>query len=171
MKSGLTVLVAVLALAYASHGLAQEKLTAEKAFESIQALVGDWEAKLQSGKTISVNYKMMSNNSIMVETFTTPSGKQTISVYHLDRSHFLLTHYCAQGNQPRLRFNAKRSSPVKFVFEFYDVTNLSSSKAEHMVFLETAIIDQGHFNQTYTYRAGKEEDTTTLRFARVSKQT
>jgi hypothetical protein len=170
MKRVLPVLGVFLALAYASLGQAQEKPKAQEAFESIQALVGDWEAKLESGKVLSVSYKMMSNNSIMVETFTTPSGKQTLSVYHLDRAHLLLTHYCAQGNQPRLRYDARRSSPTKFVFEFYDATNLPSNKSEHMVFLEAALIDQDHFDQTYTYRAGKEQETTTLKFARVKKQ-
>lgn len=170
MKRSLPFLFAALVLASVSASQAQEKLTAQKAFESIQALVGDWEAKLDGGKTISVTYKMMSNNSVMVETFTTPSGRQTMSVYHLDGTHLLLTHYCAQGNQPRLRFNARGSGPARFVFEFYDATNLVLPKAEHMVFLEAALVDADHFNQTYTYRAGKEQETTTLRFERVRRQ-
>lgn len=171
MKQGLSFVVAVLAMGCALCFHAEEKLSAQKTFESLQALVGDWEAKLESGQAITVNYKMMSNSSIMVETFTTPSGKQTISVYHMDDAHLLLTHYCAQGNQPRLRLNLKRSTPKKFAFEFYDATNLSSKDAEHMIFLEAELVDQGHFNQTYTYRAGKEQETTTLRFARVEKHT
>lgn len=170
MKRFLLAVVSIVLAACVSYGQPRDSFTAQKTFESIQALVGDWEAKLESGKIISANYKMMSNNSAMVETYTTPSGKQTITVYHLDGNHLMLTHYCAQGNQPRLRCVAKKSTKSKFVFEYYDSTNLSSRDAARMVFLEAEILDADHFDQTTTYRSRKEQETTTLHFERVKKQ-
>jgi hypothetical protein len=137
-----------------------------------------------------VNYKLMSNASILVETFRTPSGKETLSVYHMDGDRLLLTHYCAQGNQPRLRYDAKKSGADRLIFTFLDATNIASRKAERMVRLEAAFLDADHFDQASTYgvgatsladisdqrrakakdRAGKEEETTTLKFAREKGQ-
>lgn len=141
-----------------------------QAYEQLHALVGDWEAPLESGKVIRVNYKLMSNNSILVETYQTPSGKETLSVYHLDGRHLLLTHYCAQGNQPRLRYDPSKSDAQHLVFDFHDATNLPSKKKEHMAHLEVRLVDAGRFDQTATYRAGKEAETTTLKFARVKEK-
>ena len=31
------------------------------------------------------------------------SGRETMTVFHPDHDDLVLTHYCAQGNQPRLR--------------------------------------------------------------------
>jgi hypothetical protein len=162
--TGLAVLIAVSGVVFG-----QEAMSAQKAFEKIQALVGVWEAKLESGGVIRVEYKMMSNNSILVENYRTPSGKETLSVYHMDGERLLLTHYCGQGNQPRLVYDAKQSRPQRLLFTFLDATNLASPEKERMVRLEAKFVDGEHFEQVSIYRAGKKEEATTLHFERVPK--
>jgi hypothetical protein len=155
-------------LVVGASALGQEAMSAQKAFEKAQVLVGAWEAKRDGGGVIRLEYKMMSSNSVLVENFKTPSGKETLSVYHMDGERLLLTHYCAQGNQPRLMFDAKQSSPQRLVFTFLDATNLASPEKSHMVRLEARFLDGDHFDQASTYRTGKEEEASTLHFARVS---
>ena len=163
-------MIAVLSLGLGNWLRAETSLSSALAYEQLHALVGDWEAPLESGKVIRVNYQLMSNNSILVETYRTPSGKETLSVYHLGGKHLLLTHYCAQGNQPRLRYDPSSSDARRFVFDFHDATTLPSKKKEHMAHLEVNLVDADHFDQTSTYRAGKEEETTTLNFARIKEK-
>jgi hypothetical protein len=166
MNRACAILLILFSAALNSAGWAQDSPPAMEAFQKLQNLVGNWEAKLESGKVIAVNYKLMSSGSILVETFRTPSGKETLTVYHLDRDRLLFTHYCAQGNQPRLRYEPDRSTATTLAFSFWDSTNLTSKKMEHMVALKATLLDADHFDQTFTYRAGREEETTTLHFVR-----
>ena len=169
-KANITILMACMVTVIGGGLWAQPSPEPPAAFERIQSLAGDWEAPLESGKVIRVNYKLMSNNSILVETYRTPSGKETLSVYHMDGKRLLLTHYCAQGNQPRLRYDPDKGDAQRLVFNFMDATNLPSKKKEHMVRLEVRFVDADHFDQSSTYRSGKEEETTVLKFARVKER-
>jgi hypothetical protein len=67
-----------------------------------KVLPGSWSAPTERG-TIKVSYKLISGGSALLEDFVTSNGKETVTVYHPDGLSLLLTHYCAQGNQARLR--------------------------------------------------------------------
>src|SRR5438552_1982920 len=105
------------------------------AFARLKALAGKWEAKTEKGATIRVSYRLVSNDTVLVQDFRTASGKETLTVFHSDGPRLLATHYCAQGNQPRLRLDPG-SNPGKMVFTFADATNLASPSMAHMVRLE-----------------------------------
>ena len=76
-----------------------------------RALVGGWAAS--SGTRVS--YRLVSNGTALVETWTAASGAETLTVYHPDHDDVLLTHYCAQGNQARLWLVS--SSGARFRFD------------------------------------------------------
>jgi hypothetical protein len=123
-------------------------------------LVGDWEAPVETG-VVRVSYRLASSGSVLVETFRTPSGKETLTVYHRDGARMLLTHYCAQENQPRLRAIALDDRDVRF--ELVDVTDLDAGESV-MRALVVSFRDDG-FDQTTTYRdAEGRDETETLRF-------
>jgi hypothetical protein len=128
-----------------------------------QELLGTWIAKTGEGKTIKSAYKLVSNRSALVETYQTPSGQETLTVYHPDGSSLLLTHYCAQGNQPRLRI--AETTPEKAVFKYLDATNL---KAEQAVLIELAFnFERDGFEQVSIYRQPDgSKETTNLHFKR-----
>src|SRR5262245_17460834 len=64
-----------------------------------QTLPGTWEARNSAGAIVVESYRVVSNDSALVETFTGSSGRETVTVYHPDRDGLMLTHYCGQGNQ------------------------------------------------------------------------
>jgi hypothetical protein len=129
-----------------------------------RALPGRFKATTSEGKTITVAYRVVSNGSALVETFTTASGKETLSIYHRDGRELMLTHYCAQGNQVRLKAAVARSDAV--VFSFLDATNVSADQGV-MQELSIAVRSDG-FDQRSVYRAPTgEPDATELRFERV----
>src|SRR5687767_14398343 len=94
--------------------------------EMQRQLVGKWHATAGNNRSISVSYRVVSNGSALVETFVSASGKETISVYHRDGRALMLTHYCAQGNQARLK--ATEATREKVTFALLDATNVTDEQ-------------------------------------------
>ena len=140
--------------------------TAAEAFENLASLVGDWEAKTEKGAVIRINYRVVAADSVLVQTYTTPSGRHTLTVFHRDGANLLATHYCAQGNQPRLRLDGA-STDKSLAFQFLDATNLPDAQASHLHRLAVDLVDADHIVQTETYTADGKDDVGVLRFARV----
>ncbi len=141
----------------------------ETAFEKLSAIAGDWEASTPSGRTLRLSYRLVSAGSVLVETYGAGSGRETLTVYHLDGPDLILTHYCVQGNQPRLRM-APASGKSAVAFDFFDATNLASPTDSHLQRLEVRLIDADHFERAETYRADGKDDTSVLKLSRVKSQ-
>lgn len=83
------------------------------------ALVGTW----RGVDGLTLESSLISRDSALVERWIAPGGGETLNVFHPDGDGVMLTHYCAQGNQARLRATAANDDV--FVFERQDVTNLA----------------------------------------------
>ncbi len=58
----------------------------------------------------------------------------SLTVYHLDGPRLVATHYCPQGNQPRLEAQADGEGGI--VFSFAGATDLDSSESyQHDLFI------------------------------------
>lgn len=135
--------------------------------EMQRVLVGRWRAETAEKRVIEVSYRVVSKGSALVETFTSSSGRETITVYHRDGRALMLTHYCAQGNQARLR--ATVATRDRIDFSFLDVTNLAPDQ-EVMRKLSFVFKDDG-FDQESVYRDPRgTESATTLHFQRVAEK-
>ncbi len=77
-----------------------------------------------------VNYRVIANGSTVVETDFAGTDHEMFTVYTLDRGALVLTHYCAMGNQPRLK--AVKDTGNSVSFEFVDGGNLASRDEKHM---------------------------------------
>ena len=67
-------------------------------------LPGRWLA-IAEGASVPVEFRFVARQSVLLETFGNP-GRETVTTYHADGTGLVATHYCAQGNQPRLRMAA-----------------------------------------------------------------
>jgi hypothetical protein len=130
-----------------------------------RALLGQWKATTAQNKTFTVSYRLVSNGTALVETFTSvSSGKETLSVYHRDGAALMLTHYCAQGNQARLK--AVEATRERVVFSFLDATNVAAEQ-DVMQRLSVVLRPDG-FDQEAVYRSSSgAQESTTLRFFRA----
>lgn len=125
-------------------------------------LLGRWHATTERGE-VQVTYTFFSADSAMVEVFQGSSGRQTLSVYHLAGPRLMLTHYCAQKNQPRLVATAADDHTLRF--ELSDVTDLDPGESMMRVMVVTLHPDA--FDQTATYVAPDgTQETETLHFVR-----
>jgi len=64
----------------------------------LKKLEGEW-----TGKDSAVIYKVTAGGSAVMETLSPGTPHEMVSMYHLDGSDLVMTHYCAEGNQPHLK--------------------------------------------------------------------
>lgn len=128
-----------------------------------RGLPGEYVASLPDGREIRARWTLIANGSVLHQSFVTPSGRETVTVIHPDGATMMATHYCGQGNQPRL-IASDREHPTAFVLR--DVTGLDPDEAM-LVRLELTVTEAG-FDEADTYRDPSDaEHTDVLRFRRV----
>ncbi|WP_026802541.1 hypothetical protein [Arenimonas oryziterrae] len=123
-------LLSVLFLIGAMPGVAIADESATDAFGSLTQLVGRWEGKFADGRVHSVSYRLTAGGTVLVETWTLGKDRESMTLYHLDGDRLLATHYCPQGNQPRLVL-IDDGDPETLSFTFVDGTNLQVPGRSH----------------------------------------
>lgn len=128
MLAGLVVGLLAVALPVRAAGT-----PAASAFEKFRALEGDWidlDGTFNLKDKVAVSYRLTGNGSAVIETMFVGTPHEMTTVYHRDGNDLVLTHYCAGGNQPRMR--AKSAAGNVVAFEFDGGTNMDPAKDEHM---------------------------------------
>jgi hypothetical protein len=136
------------------------------AFARLKTLVGDWEARTEKGSVTRVSYRLIANDSVLVQSWVTASGKETLTMFHADGARLLATHYCFQGNQPRLRLDPSSTGDL-LRFVFFDATNLAGPTASRLVRLELRLEGPTQYTEVEIYDEAGKPDETTLHFKRV----
>ncbi len=116
------------------------------AWTAMQKLAGDWDVNW-NGKPSSVNFKLISDGSALMETQT---SENMVTMYHLDNGKLMMTHYCAAHNQPRMVADASPDGKT-ITFKFLDATNLASPDDGHMDHVVIAIEDDNHISETWSF--------------------
>jgi hypothetical protein len=129
-----------------------------------RALPGVWTMPGKTGP-FTVSYKLISGESALVESWGAGGAHETMTVFHPDRDDLVLTHYCAQGNQPRLR--AVTASGDTIVFRYADATNLAPGQA--VLVERTLRLGADAFDDTEVYKGPDgAPDATTYHFTRAA---
>lgn len=137
------------------------------AFAQLRALVGDWEGAAASGRRITVNYRLIANDTVLIETWTLSPTRQSMTVYHMDGEDLLATHYCPLGNQPRLQMVRDDTQPGVLNFRFRDATNLPDAARAHQHAFWIRIPSDTSFERNETYIENGEEGSETIAYTRV----
>lgn len=98
-------------------------------FEQLKSLQGQWRSTKPGSRT-TVEYRTIANGTVLVETWTMSPTRQSMTVYAMDGERLLATHYCPQGNQPRLVLDGTDADGTHR-FEFLDGTNLQDPDGFH----------------------------------------
>jgi hypothetical protein len=117
------------AVAQAGESAADHKA----AFERMKTLVGAWQGHhtTPDGPTMEVEYRLTGNGTALVERLFAGSPHEMTSVYHLEAGELVLTHYCAMGNQPRMKLVAG-GADGDLRFDFVGGTNLDVASSTHI---------------------------------------
>jgi hypothetical protein len=114
--------------------------------ERLKKLAGTWVEADKDGKptdkVVSV-VKVTAAGSAVHETLFPGSPMEMVSVYYRDGADLVMTHYCALGNQPRMK--ADPGAPANQLhFQFAGGTNLDPAKDKHMHEGTLTFIDDDH---------------------------
>ena len=134
-------------------------------FARLMDLSGQWQGTSDGGKAMHLGYAPTARGSVLVETWQQGTAGETMSVFHHDGDRIMATHYCGQGNQPRLVL--KPGSDDDLVFEYLDATNLADADASHLVRLRFVIRDDGSLDRFETYRHAGSDESSRLHLRRV----
>lgn len=134
---------------------------ARAAFEQLAALAGAWQ---HESSPVAVDFRLSAGGSVVVETWTLKSGRESLTLYHLDGDRLLATHYCPQGNQPRLELTERRPDG-SLVFALESVTNLSPD-GSHQHDLELKLGPE-QLIRTEVYRSRKGDSHDVYKMRRV----
>lgn len=166
----LFVLASLLSVAPAVYSAASESavpIDAKAAFDRLRSLVGTWEARPETAR-IRVTYELIGGGSALVERATAENMPPMETVYHLDGSRLMLTHYCMLGNQPRMQARTFNQATGELKFEFLDVTNLAGPGAAHMHNVTFRFVDADHLaSQWQLFENGRLESTESFQLTRV----
>ena len=127
-------------------------------WDRMKSLVGAWKGT-ENGHPVAVSYALVSGGTALMETLDGEHGVSMVTMYAPDGAAMLATHYCAVGNQPRMRATGSPDGK-SLAFEFVDASNVSGT-TEVMRKLVVTFVDADHFRQTWTSRAadGKEHSS------------
>jgi hypothetical protein len=180
LTTGLAIVLTSGILAGAVAAAGDEKATstgvdAKAAFAKIKTLVGEWESDIsgehakaggQHEKAV-VTYRLTGAGSALVETQFPGTGHEMVSMYHLDGDDLRMTHYCAAGNQPRMKLDRASSGPDHLVFRFDGGSNLDVQKDHHIHGLEITFQKDGHVTSAWEgYSDGKSAGITAFAMTR-----
>jgi hypothetical protein len=126
--------------------------------DKIKKLVGTWVAADEKGQptdqVVSV-FKVTAAGSAVQETFFPGTGHEMVSIYHADGKDVVMTHYCALGNQPKMKLDPA-STDKELKFAFVGGTNLDPAKDMHMHEGSIKWIDDDHIETHWVgYQEGK----------------
>ena len=114
--------------------------------ERLKKLAGTWVTADEDGKptdqVVSV-IKVTAAGSAVQETLFPGQPHEMVSVYYRDGADLVMTHYCALGNQPRMKADPK-SPPNQIHFQFAGGSNLDPAKDMHMHEGTLTFIDEDH---------------------------
>ncbi|HZM48995.1 MAG TPA: hypothetical protein VFE68_00805 [Vicinamibacteria bacterium] len=104
------------------------------ALERFKTLAGEWVAAedgdmVKKGDLVA-RYAVTASGSAVVETVFPGSEHEMVTVYHADGPDLVLTHYCMEGNQPRMRARGAQGS--RFEFAYDGGTNIDPRRDRHM---------------------------------------
>lgn len=128
------------------HNHATTSTATNPGLEKMKTLAGTWVTADKDGKptdeVVSV-IKVTAAGSAIHETLFPGQPHEMISIYTVDGSDLVMTHYCMLGNQPRMKAKTK-SLTNKLNFEFDGGGNLDPKKDKHMHGAVLTFVDDNH---------------------------
>jgi hypothetical protein len=139
----------------------------EAMFQTVQKLVGRWQARLPNGKMIVDTFQPFGAGAYMLHEEWVDGKQITSSVFYMVGSQLWVDHFCDYLNQPR--YTAKPSADPSVVdLEFRGATDLDAHP-RHFHSTVWRLVDATHMTQDWDVRGGpKGEVHVHLDFTRTS---
>ncbi len=167
--ASLCILLASIAVASAQEQASQlSEIKSTPQWEKIRSLVGEWNGYSMENnqKTPThISVRMTGDGSAVMHLIDSGTPHEMVTMFHMDQSELLATHYCAAHNQPRLRA-VPSSQDGQITFEFKDGTNIRPGDG-FMRNLVVTFVDSDHHNETWGYESNGKVQTGTFYLTRA----
>lgn len=171
-----TWIAAVLAVAATTLAIADEMDHAKSqtfsppALEPLKKLAGTWTGKAGPGggqaMDATVTYRVTASGSAVEETLFPGTPMEMISMYTVEKGGLTLTHYCASGNQPRMRAKSG-GARNELAFDFAGGANIDPAKDQFMHNAKMVFVDDDHLHSEWTdWKDGKFAETMVFELTR-----
>ncbi|GAB5401891.1 MAG: hypothetical protein Aurels2KO_01220 [Aureliella sp.] len=126
-------LAASCSFAFADENAAKVKpagaVPAGAVFERLKSLAGEWRIA-KPARSTKVTFEVIAGGSVVVEKWQMSPTRSSMTVYSMDGGQLVFTHYCPQGNAPRLAYSGT-GKDGEHRFEFLDGLNLQNPDRSH----------------------------------------
>jgi hypothetical protein len=140
-------------------------------FNLIKALAGDWQGSYEwIGENrkgpMNARYYLTGNGTAVVEDLIMDGNPNMTTVYHMDGADVRATHYCAAGNQPRLKATSTDGDNKLVKFHMVDITNMPNPEAGHVRDLELQLTSPRRITILFTFVGSGKESVERIELAR-----
>jgi hypothetical protein len=120
-------------------------------FARLSSMVGTWRPADAPDSTLRIHFSLTAGGTVLMESWERAGKPHSLTLYHADGIRLLATHYCPQGNQPRLALASGYSGgPLHFAFR--DATDLDPAEShQHDLWFDFS--DPKHPVRGEVYRA------------------
>lgn len=163
------IALTALALAVAQPAPARETSVqpspAATALQQLSALVGTWRDAEQPHSPLRIRFYLTAGGTVLVESWERAGGEpHSLTLYHRAAANLIATHYCPQGNQPRLTL---ATSGKTLAFTFRDATDLDGSES-HLHDLSFDLTNPTRPIRSEVYRQDGKPENTVLRLTQIA---
>ncbi len=116
--------------------------------DKLKPFAGTWEMTVEGKTQIAIVSRVTSAGSVYCETMFPGTEHEMTNMYHMDGDSLVVTHYCALGNQPRMRCKGE-SAPGVFHFTFDQGTNIAKGQS-YMGELKVTIVNSDTIKQEWS---------------------
>jgi hypothetical protein len=134
--------------------------------DRVKQLQGTWEVTDDKGKPVTASvFAVSSGDSVVREIMFPGQAHEMTNVYHMDGPTMVMTHYCAMGNQPRLRAAAGApGGPIELKLD--SVSNFAADQA-YMGELTLTMADADHVTEHWrSFKDGQVQEDTVFQLHR-----
>ena len=116
--------------------------------EAVSALSGTWEGQAPDGSVQRTDFAVIAAGSVVRERMFPGEEHEMENLYALDGDSLWMTHYCAGGNQPRMRAHGITDGRIEFLPE--GVSDLNAADEVYMGAMTLVLLDDDHIEQHWT---------------------
>jgi hypothetical protein len=154
-------------LALAATATAPAPVPAQAAFDRLKALTGTWRPADKPNSPLRIRFSLTAGGTVLVESWERAGQPHSLTLYHRDGARLIATHYCPQGNQPRLALSTSDPAhPARLRFAYRDATDLDAGES-HLHDLAFDLTDPNRPVRREIYRQGYKDDLSSLTLVRV----
>jgi len=135
-------------------------------FEQLKSLAGIWEGTKGHDVPVTLTYEVVSSGSAVMERLQPGNEPEMITMYSLEGSRLVVTHYCSVGNQPTMQTEPIPAATSKYTFHFVRVSGTKTPDEGHMVSLVLSMPDKGHLTQVWTFEDHGKTQVETFSYTR-----